>query len=291
MKKYRRLACPISWMVLFLLAGCSLIEPSPGHEDVTAATATQRSVAYPPPVGTPYPPPPTPVDTPLPPVLSVMPLAGTGLTWYECEGVDWFALQVCENLLGFQLKEEYGDSKLVYGENVTDKGLFYWRIRLKISRDIYELINPRYPEGVLAPNANPDVAEYRLDKNGELLSMIDTSLWIIPAMLEVGGKYALQLNTPNDNTIIYNGVDLRQAFDLDGAAAAWELNDRLIFVAYKDELYFVMYEGEQIGPEFNGINIFDGETLQFEVRRAPEQYWFRAYRESRYYVVAIIVDQ
>lgn len=231
------------------------------------------------------------MDTPLPPTLSITPLPGTGLTWYECEGVHWFALQVCENLLGFQLKEEYGDSKLVYGENVTDKGLFYWRIRLKIGRDIYELINPRYPEGVLAPTANPDVAEYRLDKNGELLSMINTSLWIIPAMLEVDGKYTLQLNTPDDNTIIYDGVDLRQAFGLDGAAAPWELNDRLIFVAYRDELYFVIYDSEQIGADFSHLGIFDGETLQIEVHRAPEQYWFRGYSESRYYFVAITVDQ
>ena len=54
---------------------------------------------------------------------------------------------------------------------------------------------------------------------------------------------------------MYGGVDLRSAYNIEAAYAPYALRDKLIFVARRDDQYFVVYDGQRLGPAYDRIHI------------------------------------
>ena len=72
------------------------------------------------------------------------------------------------------------------------------------------------------------------------------------------------------------------------AALDYELDGKLIFIGEKDGAYFVVYDGEQVGPPFDLIVIgYCCEIALYAPRFGEERYMFWGQRESSSYVVEI----
>ena len=108
------------------------------------------------------------------------------------------------------------------------------------------------------------------------------------ALVVAGGKCAWELAGWNEPKIIYDGINLVEKYNLDAAYVPHELNSTLIFVAKEGNQYFVVYDGEEFGPDFDGISVgYCCDAAGYTIMRRQGQYWFWGTREGEYYVVVI----
>jgi hypothetical protein len=90
-------------------------------------------------------------------------------------------------------------------------------------------------------------------------------------------------------TITYDGKDLRTQFGLDAAYRPYELDGKLISIGEKDDAYFIVYDGEQVGPPFDLIVMsYCCEIALYAPRFGEGRYGFWGQRGGRSYVVEII---
>ena len=204
----------------------------------------------------------------------------SGLLWLECE-VSFDKYQkwiVAEKCFGFPLSSWQDEDRAHLGERFKRDPFKSDDIRITINGILYETDNE--PGGL-----------YILYRNGKMFAETisgDTTFPPNRSLQDVGGKVAWELANPEHPTIIIDGQDFRQEYNLDAAYLPYNINDRLIFVAKKDSKYFVVYGEEQIGPEFNNISIaYCCGPAGYSIQRVQGQYWFWGVRESRYYLVMI----
>jgi hypothetical protein len=87
---------------------------------------------------------------------------------------------------------------------------------------------------------------------------------------------------------VYGGADLRRTHKLDAAFAPYVLADKLIFVGHRDDKYFVIYDGQRVGPVFDSVLIAHCcEPAMYSARGGSGSYVFWGQRDDQHYVVEI----
>ena len=288
--------------VLFLLSACSTADkpaefdttytsPSPTELPINlvstpSLTSTIINALIPSPMltGTFTAPEVTPT-IPLTPYIKMSKLGyPSGLVWLECEvSYDQYQLwRVADKCFGFPLSSWQDEDRARLGENFKRNPFKLYDTRNTINGDFYETDNE--PGGL-----------YTLFRNGKIFAESVSGFTTYSpnrSLQNVGGKVVWELANPENPTIIFDGMDLRQEFNLDAAYLPYNINDNLIFVAKKDSKYYVMYGEEQIGPRFNNISIaYCCGPAGYSIQRVQGQYWFWGIRDSRYYLVMISADE
>ena len=270
-------------------ASAQSLQPYPYPGPAILSTTTPSPNPYPG-IYPPYPaftPSPTksPTPTSLPERIEIH-FNELGLLWRECE-LPRPVNESQEECLGVTMSDWAENDRSIFADTFTPPGGLMRGFRLTIGDDVFEALHQPSPDGGFS-DAN-GIHTYNLFRNGQLLlSMITTFSAYDPnaGLLNINGKYAWEFADPRQPTIIYDGVDLRQEFDLEGAYRPYVIGETMIFVAKNNEKMFVMANGEQIGPTFDEIyNGYCCETTS--IVRLPGQYWFWATSEGRRFVVVI----
>ncbi len=219
----------------------------------------------------------------LPPVLAPAPLPETppeaaGLNWRECpvepEGEGWKQAEACFGHPWPVLDEIDRAHK---GERTT-RGY-----RLKIGQDLYETREHALP----LPISNL----YTLTKNGRLKSLLFGEFSTYSpdlGLADLAGTVAWTFDDGHRATVVYGGADLRRTHKLDAAFAPYVLADKLIFVGHRDDKYFVIYDGQRVGPVFDSVLIAHCcEPAMYSARGGSGSYVFWGQRDDQHYVVEI----
>lgn len=205
------------------------------------------------------------------PIRSVTP-SEAGLDWQECQ------------LPGASAMEEPVDCFDPFPPvlSETEKGNFgNDTVQLTVGHDVYKA------------QAN-DIAVltfynlYRNESRIKSLIGVGDTLWLHMFLQNIGGKVAWEIANENPATIVYDGKDVRHLYGLDKAHASYSLAGKLIFVAQKGGKYFVMYDGQKVGPDFDQIIIaYCCETALYSVHFGQGRYQFRGTRGDKNYIVEI----
>jgi hypothetical protein len=229
----------------------------------------------------------TATTTPVDEVKSVLPtpvaiFSGNGITWTECvapyqdysrtEATTEFAA----GCLGMEIPTWDDNDRAMAGDRIEESSGSY--LQQVIGEDVY-IVRAVYESGD---------GDYEFLKNGELLieaSAPFTTFEPSRYLWNIGGKVVWELVT--DAPVIYvDGVDYNEKYLLDGCYFPYAIHDKLIFIAYQNGKYQVIYAGEPIGHEFDEIYIkyCCAETT---ILYGGGQYWFWGKRDGAYYVVGI----
>mgnify|MGYP001033396778 CR=1 FL=1 len=209
--------------------------------------------------------------------LSETVLDEVGLVWRECDTsqggyLDWKQAEAC---FGRPPPVWSDDDKRNSGTRTEDD------LRLTVGDDTYET----RAHGVAF------LSWSTLYQNGRALhAVFDGSDFHPPniSLRNVAGKVAWEFTGEHQQLIIYDGRDTRSLYDLDAAYRPYEIAGKLLFVGKKDEKYFVMYDGQRIGPEFDQIIIaYCCEIALYSVRYGQFRYSFWGTRGDGRYVVEI----
>ena len=245
---------------VLLLTGCVVFQMPPPELPIPEAVAQVT--------GTP------PPRVPLPSAIPVEQRLDGGLRWRECtvSGFDWREGEAC---LGYSLSALQGSGTA--GTRTEDGELV-----LLVHTDIYET---RTAGGGLLPRAS-------LYENGRHVRTIyDSTPFHAPniSLQRIDGKVAWEFYGERVQTVIYGGRDLRSSYGLDAIYRPYELDGKLIFVGKKDDAYFILYDGEQIGPTFDEITIsYCCESSLYAPRFGEDRYVFWGQREGSAYVVEVV---
>jgi hypothetical protein len=186
---------------------------------------------------------------------------------------DWtLYLETC---LGHPLPT-WGDEDRQKSGTYTENG-----IQLRIGDDTYET----------QAHELAGVEWFTLYKNGRrqktLFGKFETHSPDI-SLKNAGGKVAWEFASDRQSTIIYDGQDVRSLYDLEAAYRPYEMAGKLIFVGQKNGRYFVVYDGQRIGSDFDEITIaYCCESALYSVRTGQGEYLFWGSRGGRRYVVEI----
>ena len=212
------------------------------------------------------------------------------LVWQECQihriasyYDDWASAGQC---LGAEPPQRQGpeEEKERFGESYSSSpdGL-PMNLRLGIGEDIYE--------ASIVDSGN-GYENWTLRKNGEVV--VEEKGHFAPyninqSLLNVNGKIAWEFADVDHPTIIYDGIDLQNKYELEAAYIPNVINNKLIFVAKKEDRYFVIYDGQKLGPEFDSIEVgYCCDETGYSIRRPFNQYWFWGSRGGRSYIVSIV---
>jgi len=208
--------------------------------------------------------------------------AAAGLRWLECpvqsDVEEWRQAEAC-----------FGHPALAWDD--ADRAAAGERTahgrRLAIGADVYET------RAIATPI--PNLSLYTLSANGRLRKLFlgrFTTYSPDLGLANLAGRAAWWFDDGRTATIVYGGVDLRSAHDLEAAYAPYALQDKLIFVARRDDQYFVVYDGQRIGPAFDRINIaYCCEPAATSAHGADGRYTFWGERDGVRTVVEISARQ
>jgi hypothetical protein len=156
-------------------------------------------------------------------------------------------------------------------------------LRLAIGKDVYETKHQTY--------------QYELMKNGVTIATANSIFSVFDpnrALLMADNKIVWELVGFNSDqtvlisAVIYDGVNLLDKFSLEGAYIPYVINDKLTFVAKKAGRFYVMYDEQKLGPEFDEISIgYCCSSAAYSILGVQDQYWFWGMRDGKYFVVAL----
>jgi len=207
------------------------------------------------------------------------------LTWIECEvpQEDYHNWLIATDCLGLEFPTWTEIDKQRLGERFQTSPGNLEDIRLTVGQDIYE--------------TQHQGSKYKLSKNGEVIvsaNSVFSSFDPNRSLLNVDGKIVWELTGLNfdqtelDAVVFFDGINLQDQYDLEGAYIPYVLNNSLIFIAEKNGMFFVMSDQKQVGPVFSDISIgYCCEPAAYSIQRTGNQYWFWGMREDKYYVVAL----
>jgi len=205
-----------------------------------------------------------------------------GITWIECVAPnrdyahDEPTIAFAVSCLGMERPSWNEQDREMAGERIN--GGNGSDLRLVIGSDVF----------LAKHDSTNGCCDYEFSKNGDVI--IETSAPLITFdpnrhLWNIGGKSVWELIT-DPPTIIVDGIDYNEKYQLEGAFMPYTINDKLIYIAKKNGKYQVMYDEKAIGPEFDEVYIkYCCATTQ--VLYGDERYWFWGKREGTYYVVGI----
>jgi hypothetical protein len=223
-----------------------------------------------------------PAPTPLPTIVPSEEALGTsGLLWRECAlpDLDWRQAEACLGYTRAELVESgITGTRMPNGE---------WVLQVEGAVDGVEysaLYETRTWErfGLLSAS---------LYKDGRRVhTFYDRASGFAPhfSLRLVDDRVAWAFSGERAHTIAYGGRDLRMQYGLDGAYSPAEIAGKLIFVGVKDDVAFVVYDGERIGPSFDEIiTAHCCEIGLYAPFAAEGRYGFWGERGGRTWVVEI----
>jgi hypothetical protein len=215
------------------------------------------------------------------PIRSVTP-SEAGLDWQECQlpvlespsnAPAWDEPEAC---FGHPAPIPSDAERSNFGQYVANEA-----VQLTVGQDVYKA-----HANDISVLTRYDL--YRNESRIKSLIGVGDTLWLRMFLQNIGGKVAWGIANENPATIIYDGKDVRHLYGLDKAHASYSLADKLIFVAQKGGKYFVMYDGQKVGPDFNQIIIgYCCDTAFYSVRFGQGKYQFRGTRGGKNYIVEI----
>ncbi len=222
---------------------------------------------------------PTPTDVP---VKTEIIYQESGLVWQECNltGKNW---QMAEECLGIVLPDWSDADRQRLGEQIGGMG----PITQTIGSDTYV--------AMYTGHHNRMQEEYALLKNNKVITTITSTIWAYDpnqSLINVGGKIVWEFADHEHPRVFVDGVDIRSEYNLDAAYRPYDIGEKLLFVARKDGKYFVVYDGQQLGPEFDEISIaYCCEPAGESIRRLQGEYWFWGSRNGKNTIVVITAIQ
>jgi plastocyanin len=205
-----------------------------------------------------------------------------GIMWQECS-ITYPIWDVAQACLGLMLPDWSEEDRQRLGEQKDGIG----PIRQTIGNDVYETTD--------TDKHNRMETEYVLLKNNEVITTITGTQWAYDpnqSLIDVGGKIAWEFADHEHPTVIYDGKDVRGEYNVEAAYRPYDVGEKLLFVAQKDGKYFVVYDGQKLGPEFELIQIaYCCEPAMYSIRRLQGQYWFWGSRNGQNYIVVITAIQ
>lgn len=204
-----------------------------------------------------------------------------GLLWQECNlsFKDW---QSGEECLGISLPKTSEAEKGFFGEQNDGIG----PITQTIGNDSYESMFISENSGQL---------DYALLKNSEVITTITGTIEGYDpnqSLINFNGEILWEFANYNHETVIYDGRDFRNEYGLDAVYRPYIIGRKLIFVARQGRKYYVIYDGQKIGPDFDEISIaYCCEPAMYSISRINGQYWFWGNRNGQNYIVMISAIQ
>ncbi len=211
------------------------------------------------------------------PVLTEEIYQDAGLLWQECNLLykDW---QSGEECLGVELPDWSETERGFFGYQQDGIGT----ITQTVGNDAYEGIFISWNDGQ---------EEYALRKNGEVVTTITAEQEGYDpnrSLINLNGKILWEFAGYQHETVIYDGKDLRQGYGADALYLPYLVGRRLILVARQGSKYFIVYDGQKIGPDFDKIEIaYCCEPAMYSIRRVKGEYWFWGDRNKQNYLVRI----
>lgn len=237
----------------------------------------------------PSPLPPTETTTPIPQSSSI-PLSGiptfiameSGVTWTECVVPDKnYAhsqpdMDFAARCLNMERPRWNDNDRNMTGERIEGKNGS--DSRLVIGNDIF----------LVKHDSTNGCCDYKFLKNGKII--METSAPLITFdpnrnLWNIRGKAVWELIT-DPPTIIVDGIDFNNKYQLEGAFVPYAINRKLIYIARKNGKFHIVYDEKVIGPEFDEIYIsYCCATTR--VLYGGGRYWFWGKHEGSFYVVGI----
>lgn len=196
------------------------------------------------------------------------------LLWQECELPneygDWRMGDQCFGALPSDDSANHGsqhlgmqDWRLTIGSITYDAALW-----ISLWKEVFVLSKNGWPSHVLAGNFfahSPNIGLY-----------------------EIEGKAAWEFADEKNATIIFDGQDLRQTYGLEKAFSPYSVGNQLIFIGQKNGRYLVIYNGQQIGPQFEEVVIaYCCELVLYSAGGKNGAYRFNGMRDGKHYLVQI----
>ena len=204
--------------------------------------------------------------------------AAVGLTWQECGLAQGDSPQDVQTCFGHPVPRLTESEKVNFGTRFDMDNL-----QLSIGQDTYL--------AKLTNNLWMNLELYTLYKNGDAVKTLYgqfTAYSPNQSLQSIAGKAAWEFASEQTTTIIYDGVDLRNLYGLTQAYRPFGLGDKLIFIGQRGDRYFVVYDGWQVGPEFDQIVIaYCCEAVLWSVSAGDGHYWFWGTRNGQKYLVEI----
>ncbi len=226
----------------------------------------------------------TPASTPTPtsvPVLMERMYQDAGLVWQECNlpYEDW---QSGEDCLGVKMADWSEQVRGFFGYQQDGIGT----ITQTIGSDIYESV---FVSAYLGQE------EFALLKNDRVMTTLSGAIEGYDpnqSLINLDGKILWEFAAYQHETVIYDGIDLRDEHGLDAAYRPYIIGGKLILAARQGSKYYIVYDGQKIGPEFDKIVIaYCCEPAMYSIRRVDGEYWFWGSRAGQNYIVRISAIQ
>ncbi len=208
-------------IILFLMVGaitsCGIRETEPYFSETTSMTTESIPSSIPPSI--------------IPTVsASSIVVMKNGITWEECivpfreyshSKPDFELLSRCMDMPTLDSKDYKMLGKSITTDDFSD-------LRLVIGNDVYETIHHR---------SNNKCCDYQLLKNGRVI--VEKRARFITfdpnkQFWNIGGKLVWEL-IAQPPVIVVDGVDLNEEYQLEGSYFPYEISDKLIFIAKKNE--------------------------------------------------------
>ncbi len=237
---------------------------------------------------------PLPTYSPLPPTQTPIPtsalsFSGTptvipwenGLTWSECvipnrdysnEGGDLIDPRSC---IHPPVKNEHDEDMIGGQVRAPDGGI---DLRKVIGEDFFETRHDN----------SKKLWTYELVKNGEVILEMSPGFFASDPNLNfwnIGGKLVWELGG-TANTLVVDGANYNEKYELEGSFAPYEIRGKLIYIAKKYGTFHIVYDNQFMGPEFDRIQMAHCCSMA-RVYHGGGQYWFLGTREGTKYVVSI----
>jgi hypothetical protein len=130
-----------------------------------------------------------------------------------------------------------------------------------------------------------------LYRNGEPVKSLTatiTAWYPSVALRDLAGIATWEFAGDDVATVVYDGHDLREVLGLQEVRRPHTINDKLIFVARRDGKELVVYDGHQVGPNFDEIFVaYCCEIALDSVAFGQDSYAFTGKRSGKPYVVLI----
>ena len=221
----------------------------------------------------------SPIPVPVAPTIVVM---ENGITWTECvvPNQDYAHSSPDMAFATSCFKSE----RPLWNDN--DRSLAGERIQGSNGSDLQQMIG--HDIYLVIHDSTNGCCDYKFLKNGNVIIEISAPLVTFDPnrnLWNIGGKAVWELVT-DPPTIIVDGTNYNEKYQLEGAFIPYTIQNKLIYIAKKNGKYEIVYDNQIIGPEFDEIYIkYCCATTK--VLYGEGRYWFWGKRGGTYYVVEI----
>jgi hypothetical protein len=196
--------------------------------------------------------------------LQVVEPNSVGLNWQECSlSTTQYSSEDVQACFGHSLPLSDGSETVNYGKRIDMQNL-----QLVVGDDTYHT------------SVWDDLEIYTLYHNGFPLKRLFGEFTAHSpniSLQNIYGSIAWEFDDGYRATVVINGQDVRRQYGLDKAFRPYGIGGKLIFTAQKGEDYFIIFDGQRLGPTFDRILVAHCcEAMMYSVRCGRGRYLFVA---------------